>query len=118
MIGAANIPNDSQGKVAVEALKCTTQLDGLRVVTLGEETATQDIFMFGKFQGWSKNLHTWGEARVVKEGRNCKTGDCGKLMMFVGYPSNRESDSIQMWNPSTNRVMTTRDVIWLKRIVF
>ena len=48
MIGAANIPNDIQGKVAIEVLKCATQLDGLRVVTLGEETATRDILTFGK----------------------------------------------------------------------
>ena len=99
-------------------MKCGTQLDRLRVVTLGEETATRDIFMFGKNPGWSKNLHTWGEAGVVKEGRNSKTGDHGKLMMFIGYPSNRESDSVRMWNPSTNRVVMTRDVIWLKRMYF
>ena len=39
-------------------------------------------------------------------------------MMFVGYPPNRESDSVRMWNPSTNRVMVTRDVIWLKRMFY
>ena len=39
-------------------------------------------------------------------------------MMFVGYPENRESDSVRMWNPVTNGVVTTRDVIWLDRMYF
>ena len=118
MIGAANIPNDIRGKVAMEALKCATQLDRLKVVTLGNQTTTCDILMFGKNPNWAKNLHTWGQAIVVKEGKDGKTGDCGKLMMFVGYPSNGESDSVRMWNPTTNQVVTTRVVIWLKRMFF
>ena len=39
-------------------------------------------------------------------------------MMFVGYPANREEDSVRMWNPITNGVVTTRDVIWMKRMFF
>ena len=39
-------------------------------------------------------------------------------MMFVGYPLNREADSVRMWNQNTNGVVTTRDVIWLKRMFF
>ena len=39
-------------------------------------------------------------------------------MMFVGYPLNGEADSVRMWNQNTNGVVTTRDVIWLKRMFF
>ena len=39
-------------------------------------------------------------------------------MMFVGYPYNCEEDSVRMWNPGTNGVVTTRDVIWLKRMFY
>ncbi len=39
-------------------------------------------------------------------------------MMFVGYPANRETDSVRMWNPDTNGVVKSRDVIWLKRMFF
>jgi hypothetical protein len=38
-------------------------------------------------------------------------------MMFVGY-SEHESDSVCMWDPSTMRVVMTRDIIWLKRLHF
>ena len=39
-------------------------------------------------------------------------------MMFVGYPENRESDSVRMQNPETNGVVTTRDVIWMNKMYF
>ena len=55
---------------------------------------------------------------MVREGKDGKTGDRGQSMTFVGYANNRESDSVKMWNPETNRVVTTRDVIWLKRMFF
>ncbi len=60
---------------------------------------------------WAVNLRTWCEAGVVTDDPNGKSGDHGIEMMFVGYPANRESDSVCMWDPSTNGVVTTRDVI-------
>ena len=90
----------------------------MRVVTIGDKTATHDILVFGKYPGWAKNLHVWGEAGVMKEGKDSKTGDRGELMMFVGYPLDQESDSVHMWNRDTNGIVTTCDVIWLKRLFF
>ena len=46
------------------------------------------------------------------------SGDRGIEMMFVGYPANRESGSFRTWDPLTNGVATTRDVIWMKRMVY
>ena len=59
-----------------------------------------------------------GEAGVVSEGPDGKSGDSGIEMMFVGYPANRESDSVQMWDPTKNGVVTTRNVIWMKLMYF
>ena len=118
MMGAANIPIAIRPKVAIEAIKCATQLDGLSVVKLGDKLATRDVHVYGKNAKWAKQLRTFGEAGVCKEGKNAKTGDRGQDMMFVGYPMNREEDSVRMWNPQTNRVVVTRDVIWLKRMFY
>ena len=63
-------------------------------------------------------MRTFGEAGVVKEGKNRKTGKRGIKMMFVGYTMNRESDSKRMWNPATNCVVTTRDIIWMKQMLY
>jgi hypothetical protein len=118
MMGAAFVPVEERGKVSIEAIKCATQLDGLRIVTINGVTATRDFHVYSVNPSWSRNLRTWGEAGVVKEGKDGKTGNRGIAMMFIGYPNNRESDSICMWNRSTNRVVVTRDVIWLKRMFF
>ena len=40
MMGAAHVPDDVRGKLAIEAIKCATQLDGLRVITVGGKTVT------------------------------------------------------------------------------
>ncbi len=94
MMGAANVPDDTRGKLAIEAIKCATQLDGLRVITVGDKTATRDVHVFKSNPNWAVNLRTWGEAGVVTDGPNGKSGDRGIEMMFVGYPANRESDSV------------------------
>jgi len=36
MMGAANVPDDVRGKLTIKAIKCATQLDGLRVITVSE----------------------------------------------------------------------------------
>ena len=72
----------------------------------------------GKKTKWVVNLQTFGECKIVKEGKSKKSVDRSIAIMFVGYPVNREEDSVQMWNQITNGVVTTRDVIWMKRMFF
>ena len=38
--------------------------------------------------------------------------------MMVGYAENHDGDVYRMWNPLTERVHVTRDVIWLKQMMF
>ena len=83
-----------------------------------ENKKTRDEHIHRKNTRWATNLRTWREAEAVKEGKDGKTGDKGIAMMFVGYPVNQEADSVRIWNPITNGVVTTRDVIWLKRMFF
>ena len=110
MMSAAYVPGDKQGKVVIEAIKCATMLDGLTTVKFGDKDASHDIHVFGTLSKWSANLRTWGEAGAVKTGKDGKSGDRGQFVMFVGYHPNHESDSVCMWDPSTNGVVTTRNV--------
>ena len=57
---AANVPIDERGKVAIEAIKNATQLDGLRIVTINNATQTRDEHMFGSLPKWAKAMRTWG----------------------------------------------------------
>ena len=117
-LGAANIPTDVRGKICLEAISHAIQVDGLVAVTVNGKTASRDEHVYGKLPNWTQNMHTFGEMAVVKEKKNKKLGDRGTKMMFVGYPENREADSYRMWNPLTNGIVTTRDVIWMDRMFY
>jgi uncharacterized protein YaeQ len=73
--------------------------------------------MFGEDLKQSRNLDLWGEAGVITARKHFKTCDKGSTMMFVGY-SNQESDSIQMWDQQTVRVIVTHDAIRLEGMYF
>ena len=77
----------------------------------------RDLHMFGENPKWTANLQAWGERAVVTVGKNSKTGYKGTKMIFVGY-AEQESESVRMWDPSTKRVVVTREVILLNRYVF
>jgi hypothetical protein len=62
-----------------------TLLDGLSVVNYHGTLTTQDIIIYGENPRWTNNLRVVGEAAVVKEGKDGKTGDRSITVMFVGY---------------------------------
>ena len=47
-----------------------------------------------------------------------KIGDCGFTCMFVGYDKNSGNYVYKMWNPDTNRIHNTWDIIWLKSMFY
>ena len=79
------VPEDLRSTVALKTMTCATQLDGLVVVKIKGKLATRDMHLFGANPTWSKKLHVWGEAGIIAEGKDSKTGDRGATMMFVGY---------------------------------
>ena len=71
-MGAANIPSNVRGKVVIETIKCDAQLDGLSIVEIKGVSQTRDKHVYGKLPKWSKNLRTFGEAGVAKDGKDGK----------------------------------------------
>ena len=73
----------------------------------------------GLIRKFVKHLRTW-EAGTVKTRKvtTSKLEDRGTLCMFVGYAINHDSRVYRMWNRETNRIIISRDVIWLKRMFF
>ena len=114
----ANIPIEYRAALAILAIEFATVVDGLTAIDVEGKKMTRDQLVFGANNKWVNNMHTFGEAVVVAEGKDSKTGNRGTEMMFVGYPSNRSSDTFKLWNQNTNRVVTSRDVIWLKKMYF
>ena len=118
----ANVPIMLRYKLYREALTTVTQLDWLVVITLDGVSKT-------RYQHWSKKntdlkfakyLRTWGETGTVKTRRvtTSKIEDRGTTCMFVGYAINHDSAVYRMWNEETNRVIVSRDVIWLRRMFY
>jgi hypothetical protein len=114
----ANVPWDDCPKIAVEVLSTVTLLNGLSTIDFNGVTTTRDIVIYGANPKWASNLCTIGEAVVVNEGKDGKTGDHGVTVMFVGYPPNRTRDTNHFWKEATNFDIESRDTIWLGRMYF
>ena len=79
------------------------------------KTATRYEHYMVKVTGFVLRLITWGEAGVVKTRKKStpNIGDRGVTCMFVVYNTDSGDDVYRMWNPKTNRIHRTRDIIWL-----
>jgi hypothetical protein len=118
MMGGANIPVECQKMIAIETLKTITLLDGLVVVELNGIRDTRDGHCFGGNPKWASELHTFGEAAVVKEKKSDKTTDRGTTVVFVGYSLDRMSDCYRFWNPDKNSIIENLDAIFLNQMYF
>ena len=120
MMASANIPLEVKYKVAKEAIKTAALLDGLLTIDINGTVMSRYEHAFGKNPKCVNFLRTFGEAGTVKtrERGTPKLANRGVACMFIGYPPNHEGDVYRMWNPVTNGVHTTRDVIWLRRMYY
>ena len=120
MMHAANVPEDVRPVLCKECINCSTMLDWLVAITLDGITKTRIEHWCGSLPQFSKGLRVWGEAGVVKTKgkRDSKLSDRGTTCMLVGYNVNSGGDVYRMWNPTTSRVICTRDIIWLKKMFY
>jgi hypothetical protein len=116
----ANIQMNKRYLLFREALKTATDIDSLVVTTVGTKKATRHEHFYGKNPKWMKYLRTWGEAGTVKVKTKTtpKLADRGVQCIFIGYADDHDGEVYRMWNPKTERVHITRDVIWTKQMMF
>jgi hypothetical protein len=67
---------------------------------------------------FTKYLRTWGEAGIIKTGKDGKIGDQGVMGMFMGYASNHKGNCYRMWNSNTKMFFETCEVVFLKKMFF
>ena len=120
MMIAAKVPKKNRYMFFRKAFETATHLDGLTLITLDNVIATRYEHWGAKIPEWAKTLRTWGEAGVVKLGvkRKCKIDERGTTCMFVGYTNQHASDVYVIWDGEKNRVHTSRDIVWLKRMYY
>jgi hypothetical protein len=85
MLFAGQILNTEKFKLWPEAVVTATNLNNLMPVTIGDVTKTCLEYAGYKVPAWTKNLCTFGEAGIMKDGKKGKVLDRGIIMMFVGY---------------------------------
>jgi hypothetical protein len=59
MMIPAHFPENTKGNIALECIRTATMLDGLKVVQVGDVTATRVIHVFGSNPAWAPNLRTF-----------------------------------------------------------
>lgn len=116
----ANVPLKWRYRLFPEAFKTVSLLDGLVPVMVNGKLATRFEHWGGSNPQFAKHLRTWGEAGTVKtrDKMTPKLSDRGVQCMFVGYALEHSGDCYRMWDPETNGIHESRDVIWLKRMYF
>ena len=120
MMIKAKVPADKKHIVGQKAFETATDLDNLVPVTIKGETKTRAEHWHGHLPAYANHLRKWGEAGVVKikNKQTTKMEERGITCMFVGYAKQHAGDCYEMLNLQTNRVLITRDVLWLNKMYF
>ncbi len=95
-----------------------TKLDWLKLITINKVKMTKIEHYGLPLPNFTQYLCTWGEAGIIKTGKDGKMRGWGITGMFVGYASNHEGDCYRMWNLNTKKVSETRDMVFLNRMFF
>jgi hypothetical protein len=113
----ANVPEIIQYRLFKEAFKRATLLDALLlIIEIDSEKCLRVEHWSGQKTGYALNLCTWGKAGTVKmkTKMTTKLADHGMQCMMIGYVIDHKGDVYHMWDPITNGIHETRDIIWLR----
>ncbi len=115
---AAEVPRNKRLEFFPEVIMTMTKLDWSKLITINKVKKTRIDHCGLPLPNFTKYLCTWGEAGIIKTGKDGKIGDRGVTGMFVGYASNHKGDCYRMFNPNTKKVSKTSDIVFLNRMFF
>jgi hypothetical protein len=86
-------------------------------------TPTKPVSSFSQFYEkeapYPRSLRNFGEIGVMANHADktirAKLADQGKVAMLLGYPDSHANDNYRMWNLKTERMILSRDVLWLNK---
>jgi len=84
-----------------------TALDNLIPVMWNGVTKTRYEHAEHKNPKFVKHLRTFGEAGIIKNGKDRKVGNRGITMVFVGYAYGHAGNCFRMYNPMKSQVCET-----------
>ena len=100
------------------AADTATDMDNL-IIRPGETENSYQKFYGDKKKCFTSgdNLKTFGEEVIVADRTKIKAKlrDRGIKCFWLGYAKNRSSDTYRLYNPKTQKIILSRDVIFLNR---
>ena len=97
-----------------EAANTITHLENITIRKGGTQTPYR--MFYGKDAPYSNYLQVFGQLGVVKVLQlTNKLSDKGLKAIFVGYADKHTGNVYRFVNPSTNRIVLSRDVKWLSK---
>ncbi|KAL7579260.1 hypothetical protein ACA910_011419 [Epithemia clementina (nom. ined.)] len=121
LMAKANLPTPVRHRLWRYAVQHETLLDGYCIVQVGTGVAkTRYEHILGSNPKSVDLTRTWGEAGTVTlyDKKVSKLNNRGVHCLFVGYATNHPEGTYAMYDPKTNGVHTTRDIVWLHRMYY
>jgi hypothetical protein len=92
-------------------------LENILCTNEGNKSAIENFY--GELPKWVKNLRTFGEVAIISDEKNKKIRgkleDRGFPALFIGHSDYHSTDVFEFFNPKTNGVIMSRNVIWLNQ---
>jgi hypothetical protein len=113
MMRAAKLSESAQKKLWAEAFNTATKVGNI-MYGLKEEKCPYEKFHGKEPKLNPKHLIEFGRIGYVtdRDKMKAKKRPKSKKMIMVGYADNHSPDTYRMFDPSTNRIKSTRDVRW------
>merc|ERR1712157_393211 len=115
-------PSVFRYRVFILATETACCLNWIRPITLNGKTDTKIAHFGAATPNWVEHMRIFGEAGVVTlvAGKKLKSKvePRGVTCLMGGYSKQRAADCYRMYDPITNTIYETRDVLWLGRMYF
>jgi hypothetical protein len=117
MLNTARVPKEIREGVWAEAAQYATDIENM-IVTANKPVSSVTLF-YKENAPTIKALRIFGEMAVIEDSATrkmrAKLANRGKPCMFLGRAVNHTEDTYRFLNLQTNKVITSRNAIWLNQ---
>jgi hypothetical protein len=114
---SAGLPDKLRKGLWAECACTATMFENMLVTPTKQVSSFAQLY--NKEPSYACSLKPFGDIGAMANHANKKIrgklADRGKLATFLGYPDNHSNDVYCMWNLKTERIVNSRDVLWLHK---
>ena len=115
MLNSARVTKQLRSKLWAECAQTATACENL-LISDNEQQCRYQLF-YRENPKYARHLHKFGEIGILTNHVKItsKLSDRGKPALFLGYLENHAGNTFKFLNLETNKVVLSRDVIWLNK---